>query len=238
MRILFKPSSLFLVLSLVWIGACSSPDSSPEQEVATPTNEATVENLAAKGQAFVVFGHEVSDYALWRSVHDELSVVRDEYGITDSYIMQGADEDSVVWMISSAPSAAAAHDFMVDPNLARLMDTEGVEGEIYRSILAPGFVSSLNAEDFPNRIIVQHSVRDFDMWKRTFDGHVASRERAGLVDLFVSHPIDNEGDVHMMFGVWDPEKVVEYMGTPSLRAAMRLAGVTGEPRAYFVRKAN
>jgi len=234
MRISVKLVPLLFVLSMGCIGACSSP----EQDASHPKNEPTVENVAASGQAFVVFGHEVSDYELWRRVHDELSVVRDEYGITDSYIMQGAEEDSVVWMISSAPSVEAARKFMVDPNLARIMDTEGVEGETYRSILAPGYVSSLNPEDFPNRIIVQHSVRDFDMWKRTFDGHVGSRERAGLVDLFVSHPIDNSNDIHMMFGVWDPEKAVEYMGTPSLRAAMRLAGVTGEPRAYFVRKAD
>jgi len=225
---------LVFAFSTAWLGACSTPE--PGDPI--PQNELTVANTAVNEQAFLVFGHEVGDLELWKSVHADLSVLRDDFGITDSYIMQGAEEDSVVWMISAAPSRQAAHEFMVNPNLARIMNTEGVEGEVYRSILAPGYVNTLNADDFPLRIIVQHSVRDFDAWKRVFDGHVASRERAGVVDLFVSHPVDDPGDVHMMFGVFDVDKASQYMGSATLRAAMRLSGVTGEPRAYFVLKAD
>lgn len=223
-----------LLASLLLLPACSSGD----EAEAPPANEPTVAVPATDTAVYVVFGHEVRDYAIWRQVHDELSSVRDQWGITDAHLMQGADEDSVVWMMMKAPDAEAAHNFMVDPNLARIMETEGVEGEIYRAILAPGYRNSFNPEDFPNRIIVQHDVREFDAWKRVFDGHVGSRERAGLVDLFVSYPIDDTLDVHMMFGVTDDVALTEYMSSAPLRAAMRLSGVVGEPKAYFVRTAD
>jgi len=71
-----------------------------------------------------------------------------------------------------------------------------------------------------------------------FDGHVGSRERAGLVDLFVSHPVGDSTDVHMMFGVLGESSLTNYMSSPALRVAMRLSGVIGEPKAYFVRTAD
>lgn len=227
-------SSVLWVL-LFFTAACSTPE---EEAVVPPANEATVADTLAGDLVYVVFGHEVKDYDIWKKTHADLTATREAWGITDSYIMQGADEDSVVWMISTAPDEEAAHEFMVDPNLARAMEAAGVEGEVYRAILAPGFVNSFDPNDFPNRIIVQHGVRDFDAWKAVFDGHVGSRERAGLVDLFVSHPVGDSTDVHMMFGVLDESSLTDYMSSPALRVAMRLSGVIGEPKAYFVRVAD
>ena len=231
---LFPVSILWALL--LFVAACSTPEE--EEAIIQPTNEATVADSLAGDLVYVVFGHEVKDYAVWKQTHTDLAVTREAWGITDSYIMQGADEDSIVWMISTAPNEEAAHEFMVDPNLARAMDAAGVEGEVYRAILAPGFVNSFDPNDFPNRIIVQHGVRDFDAWKAVFDGHAGSRERAGLVDLFVSHPVGDSTDVHMMFGVLDESSLTNYMSSPALRVAMRLSGVIGEPKAYFVRKAD
>ncbi|MDE2996620.1 MAG: hypothetical protein OXT73_07785 [Bacteroidota bacterium] len=230
----FNRFLLFLIPVLLLVSACN-----PSEEVVEEwTNEPTVATAASDTSVFVVFGHEVRDYAVWKQVHTDMDVVREDWGITDAYLMQGADEDSIVWMMMTAPGAVAADGFMVDPNLARIMETEGVEGETYRAILASGYTNSLDPADFPSRVIVQHEVRDFDAWKRVFDGHVGSRQRAGLVDLYVSHPVDDSTDVHMMFGVTNESSLVDYMASAPLRAAMRLSGVVGEPRAYFVRIAD
>ena len=225
--------TLLLIPMLISLGCSSEAEIAP-----APVNEPTVATAEPDSSVFVVFGHEVRDYAAWKQVHMELYAVREQWGITDSYVMQGAEEDSVVWMMMSAPGPVAAKGFMVDPNLARLRDTEGVEGEVYRAILASGYTNSFDPAEFKDRIIVQHDVRDFDAWKRGFDGHVGSRERAGLVDLVVSYPIDDSLAVHMMFGVTDESALTEYMASAPLRAAMRLSGVVGEPRAYFVRTAD
>jgi hypothetical protein len=222
-----------LILFSALLSACGSDPETAEEW----SNEPTMATAASDTSVFVVFGHEVQDYDVWMQVHQDMDIVREEWGITDAYLMRGADEDSVVWMMMTAPGVAAARGFMVDPNLARVMETEGVEGEVYRAILASGYTNSLDPADFPNRIIVQHEVRDFDAWKRVFDGHTGSRQRAGVVDLYVSYPVGDTSDVHMMFGVIDESSLVDYMSSAPLRAAMRLSGVIGEPRAYFVRTA-
>lgn len=221
-----------ILLSVLLAGCGSDPETTEEW-----SNEPTVATAESDTSVFVVFGHEVRDYDVWKQVHQDMGSVREEWGITDAYLMRGADEDSVVWMMMTAPGKTAARGFMVDPNLARLMETEGAEGEVYRAILASGYTNSLDPVDFPNRIIVQHEVRDFDAWKRVFDGHTGSRQRAGVVDLFVSYPVGDTTDVHMMFGVTDESNLVSYMSSAPLRAAMRLSGVVGEPRAYFVQTA-
>jgi len=223
-----------LTIPVLLLASCTTSEEPTEEW----TNEPTVATALADTSVFLVFGHEVRDYAVWKQVHTDLDVVRQDWGITDAYLMQGADEDSVVWMMMTAPGPTAAENFMVDPNLARIMETEGVEGETYRAVLASGYTNTLTPDDFPNRVIVQHDVRDFDAWKRVFDGHVGSRERAGLIDLYVSYPIGDSTDVHMMFGVTDEPSLVDYMASAPLRAAMRLSGVVGEPRAYFVRIAD
>ncbi len=164
MRRLYRLYSYFAVLSLLLlVAACSAP----EGEEMRPANEPTVADTLAGDLVYVIFGHEVKDYSVWKMTHEELASTREAWGITDSYIMQGADEDSIVWMISTAPDEISAREFMVDPNLARAMDAAGVEGEVYRAVLAPGYVNQFDPNDFPNRIIVQHGVRDFNAWKAT-----------------------------------------------------------------------
>jgi len=200
---------LLIIPFLLLVASCNTGEEATEQW----TNEPTVATAAADTSVFVVFGHEVRDYAVWKQVHTDMDVVREAWGITDAYLMQGADEDSVVWMMMTAPGPTAAESFMVDPNLARIMETEGVEGETYRAILASGYTNSLDPADFASRVIVQHEVRDFDAWKRVFDGHVGSRQHAGLVDLDVSYPIGDSTDVHMMFGVTNESALVDYMAS-------------------------
>ena len=186
---------------------------------------------------YLAFGHQVADYAIWKEAFEAGEVTRAEFGIEIEYVMQGEDDPTLVWVVASAADQASAEAFMVDPGLARSMEMAGVEGEVYRAILDSGFFSDLDASDYPERIIVQHEVRDFEKWKEVFDGHIGSRERAGVVDMFVSYPVGDSNDVHMMFGITEPTEATAYMSSEALHVAMRLAGVIGEPRAYFVRLA-
>ena len=204
----------------------------------TPKEEPTSLTVAnSDTSVYLAFGHQVADYATWRAGFDAAESTRAEFGIEIEYVMQGEDDPNLVWIVASAADQASAEAFMVDPGLARSMEMAGVQGEVYRAILDAGYFSDLDAADYNERVIVQHEVRDFDKWKDVFDGHVGSRERAGVVDLFVTYPIGDTNDVHMMFGISDPTEATAYMSSEALHVAMRLSGVIGEPRAYFVRLA-
>ena len=42
---------------------------------------------------------------------------------------------------------------------------------------------------------IEHSVADFDAWKRAFDGDPAGRERAGVRSYRILRPVDDRGYV-------------------------------------------
>ena len=219
---------MFLTISLVLMGivSCSS-----EQEKQRVTTAKTGTNVV------IVLGHEVNDYEVWKQSFENRQALRDEFGVSVSSILHGEDTPQLVWIMATAPSKEAAETFLEDVGTARTMESDGVVGEVYRAILDKGYSSSVDGAAYPERIIVQHAVKDFAKWKSVFDGHIGSRERMGVVDIFVSHPVDDSTDVHMMFGVTDAEKVMDYMTSDALRIAMKLSGVVGEPKAYFVRVA-
>ena len=221
-----------LIIALLVISTTVFTSCATEEETGSPTVETVGDGV------FLAFGHQVTDYATWKTAFDAAEEARGEFDVQIEEVLQGEDDPNLVWIIASAPSEEAANAFMVDPSLARSMEMAGVEGEVYRAVLEKGFTGTVDQAQFDTRLIVQHEVRDLDKWKEVFDGHVGSRDRAGVVDLFVTHPIGNPTDVHMMFGISEPTEATTYMSSEALQIAMRLSGVIGEPRAYFLRVAD
>jgi hypothetical protein len=220
-------SSKYLTVFLLAIATIISGCSSSESEHAL--------TLPNSGPGVVItLGHEVVDYATWRAAFSRHDALRSTFGVEVEAILFGEDNPEIVWIIASAPSKESAEAYLADVGTARTMESDGVVGEVYRAVLEKGFSSTIDSALYPERLIVQHEVKDFNQWKTVFDGHIGSRERTGVVDLFVSHPVDDSTDVHMMFGIADVEKSMGYMSSDALRIAMKLSGVVGEPRAYFV----
>jgi len=213
----------FLLVIPILIAACSSSDT--EHAFTVPTEGSGVA---------IVLGHEVVDYDTWQSGFSRHDSLRTQFGVEVQTILYGEDTPELVWIILRAPSTEAAEAYLVDVGTARTMESDGVVGEIYRAVLDKRFSSPVDASIYPERLIVQHRVKDFNKWKEVFDGHIGSRERMGVVDLFVSHPVGDSTDVHIMFGISDVDKSMDYMTSDALKIAMRLSGVVGEPRAYFV----
>lgn len=185
------------------------------------------------GSVLILTGHAVEDFDTWRERFTGLRASRAEAGITDERILRGVENPDLVFLLAKAPSPEAARSFLADPDLARSMEFSGVEGAVVHEVLAPG-VSYAGGDTLKQRLLVRHPVRDYERWKDTFDGHRQERADVGVHELLVTHPLDDPNDVFMMFGVTDVETVTDYMASDILRIAMRLAGVSGEPQAYFV----
>ena len=188
---------------------------------------------ADDGTVRVLTGHAVEDFETWRERFAGHKAAREEMGITEEQILRGIENPNLVFLLAKAPSEEAARDFLADPDLARSMEYSGVEGAVVHEILASG-TSYSGADTLDQRLLVRHPVRNYERWKNTFDGHRQERAEIGVHEMLVTHPLEDPNDVYMMFGVTDVETVTDYMASDILRVAMRLAGVTGEPQAYFV----
>lgn len=85
-------------------------------------------------------------------------------------------------------------------------------------------------------VIIQHEVRDFTEWKKTFDADESNRVEAGvnLMGLFTS--VKNPNDVTMIFEAPNPELFGQMMSDPTRQKDMEKAGVISVPSASILKK--
>jgi len=78
--------------------------------------------------AILTVRHQVSDYAAWRKVYDEVEPLRAQYGCTAQRVLRLAEDGNGLFVTHEFPSAAQASAFAGDPELREAMDRAGVEG--------------------------------------------------------------------------------------------------------------
>lgn len=184
-------------------------------------------------QVRLLVAHEVDSYDVWRARFNAQVGARLDAGVEEEVVMQGEDNPNLVFVLLTVRNEEAATAFLTDPATARSMEFAGVTGELLTELVTYGTVWP-NTTETGLRLLVRHPVEDFERWMNTFKGHEQERANAGVHILLVTQALDDPNDVMMMFSVTDPETVSDYMSSQLLRVTMRLAGVVGEPQAYFV----
>jgi len=78
--------------------------------------------------AVLAVRHQVSDYAAWRKVYDEVEPLRALYGCTAQRVLRLFEDGNDLFITHEFPSAAQASGFAGDPELREAMDRAGVQG--------------------------------------------------------------------------------------------------------------
>ena len=78
--------------------------------------------------AILAVRHQVSDYAAWRKVYDEVEPLRTQYGCTAQRILRLPEDRNDLFVTHEFPTAAQASGFAGDLGLREAMDRAGVEG--------------------------------------------------------------------------------------------------------------
>ena len=86
--------------------------------------------------------------------------------------------------------------------------------------------------------MVRSKVKDWDAWKKSFDGHKQARMDAGLTDRVISHSVGDTHNVTLVFAVADMEKAKTFMNSQDLKDKMKEAGVDGPPDIFFYKIAH
>jgi hypothetical protein len=85
-------------------------------------------------------------------------------------------------------------------------------------------------------LLIRHRVADFATWKPVYDAHALARAAAGLTDVDLLRELDDPNQIVLLFEVSDLQKAKEFADSPSLRDAMRNAGVIDKPDLYFLER--
>ena len=79
-------------------------------------------------------------------------------------------------------------------------------------------------------LTVRHTVSDFDTWKDGFDGHEVARKEHGCTALRV---LRDGNDVLVLMDFPARSNAQAFASDPSLKEAMKHAGVQGAPDITF-----
>jgi hypothetical protein len=78
--------------------------------------------------AILAVRHQVSDYAAWRKVYDELEPLRAQHGCTAKRVLRLPEDGNDLFITHEFPTAEQAASFAHDPGLQAGMEQAGVEG--------------------------------------------------------------------------------------------------------------
>jgi hypothetical protein len=83
-------------------------------------------------------------------------------------------------------------------------------------------------------ILIRHKVANFAKWKRLYDAHSPARRKAGLRQKALLRSVRNPKDVFILFQASDLKKAKGFASGPTLRKAMKSAGVVGKPKIHIL----
>ena len=79
----------------------------------------------------------------------------------------------------------------------------------------------------------RHAVQDYRKWRPAFDEDLGRQKASGLVNPAVYRSADDNNLILIIWDVEDRQKAAAFLTTPALKAAMKQAGVVGEPEVTF-----
>jgi hypothetical protein len=104
--------------------------------------------------------------------------------------------------------------------------TEKVESEEEMSMDTDTTVAA--SEPF-KLIVIKHKVADYDKWRKEYDSHDSVRQSYGINHFVVGRGMDDPNTVIIMDKMDDVVKAKEFSAMPTLKEAMKIAGVIGQP---------
>jgi quinol monooxygenase YgiN len=81
---------------------------------------------------------------------------------------------------------------------------------------------------------VTHTVKNFDVWKKSYDEHESMRLASGLTKLAVCRDMDSPNKVYVFVKMADVQKAKDFAANPDLKQAMQKGGVNSVPSFLYV----
>jgi quinol monooxygenase YgiN len=86
-------------------------------------------------------------------------------------------------------------------------------------------------------MIVTHKVKDFSIFKKTFDSVIDLRKSNGEISDRIYRDASDPNELTLIFNWNSLANAQKYAHSPELKAAMDKAGVVGKPEIHFLNEA-
>jgi hypothetical protein len=102
------------------------------------------------------------------------------------------------------------------------------------AIISVAFKSA--TDDKKVTVMISHEVKDYDVWKKGFDGDEVNRTKAGFKMVALYRSVQNPNIITGVLEAPSAEAVQQFLNNPELKAGMEKAGVISAPDIKILNK--
>jgi hypothetical protein len=175
---------------------------------------------------------KVADYDKWFPGYEAHDSARVASGLHNYVIGRGTKDKNTVLVALRMDDTAKAKQFGSSPGLMEAMKKAGVVSKPTIWYSVNKFQDS-TTDASTERAIVTFKVKDYDAWKKVFDGDQQDRMNAGMKTRAISVNIDDPAMVTLVIVTGDMKKAEDFMQTKELKHRMDSAGVVSKPDIFF-----
>lgn len=203
--------------------------STTDNAVVTPPPVSTIVTTPAN---MAIITHKVKDFSKWLAGYEAHDSARLANGLHNYVIGRGFTDTNMVLVALKVDDVAKAKAFSKDANLKTAMQKSGVVGapEITVGVATWQDTAAL-AGAIRSRTTM--SVKDWDIWIKSFEEGRQERIDNGIVDRVISHDADDNKKVGLVTAVTDTAKAFAYYKSDALKKRREAGGVIGEPKRFL-----
>jgi hypothetical protein len=228
-----------LSLSLISCGdnagsADTKADSTATMDTATKESTPAQSNIVTTPENILVVRYKISNFAKWRPMYDTRDSMRTANGLHNYVLGRGVTDTNTILVALKADDMAKAKAFSKESSL--------------KSSLQKGFVTSAPKYNFTSvvyqdmspsmsdlRSITTFTVKDWDVWKKSFEEGRQIRSDNGLTDRAYGHDVDDNHKVIVVVGINDSAKAAAFWKSDLLKQRRAASGVVGNVDRFVYR---
>jgi hypothetical protein len=181
----------------------------------------------------MIIKQKVANFAKWFPVYEAHDSARVPNGLLNFVVGRGINKDSNMVLVAlHMDDTAKAKQFAMSPGLMDAMKKAGVIGKPTISYDVSKFHDN-TTDASTERALLTFKVKDYDAWKKVFDGDQQDRMNAGMTTRAINVDIDDPNMVSLVMVITDMKKTEDFMHTKELKHRMDSAGVVGGPPDVF-----
>jgi hypothetical protein len=235
LKFLSSAAIVMLMLFSCNSGSTEKTDTTTTDSTATTVTDTTTQKppeASAAPAMTMLIKHRVANFAKWMPAYEGHDSTRVAYGLHNFVVSRGTKDSNMVMIALHMDDTAKAKQFTMLPGLKAAMQKGGVLG-------APTFMYTTSqwhdnsTDTSTNRVMIIQTVKDYDAWKKVFDGHKQARLDAGLTDRAVSQAVGDPHKVFVVLVVSDMKKAEDFAKSKDLKDKMAEGGVEGAPDVFF-----
>jgi hypothetical protein len=225
---------LFTAMTLLF-ASCGDGDKKTTETPtgdATTAPDATASTIVTTPQLMMMVKHKVKDYTTFKTVYDGHDSVRRANGLHSYVLGRGMDDSMMVMVALKADDLEKAKAFSKDAVLKTAMQKAGVVGAPEISFIHVMWQDTVNVGSIP-RVMSTFTIKDWDIWKKSFEESKQERIDNGYVDRQYGHDADDNHKISLVTALTDVEKAKAYWASDALKKRREAAGLTTEPQRFI-----